>query len=60
MKAWEMEREIRDNAVPKDRRKNESHWYKSDMTVPYGDELIKNFGNPMYRVLWHPKFLILK
>jgi ADP-ribosylglycohydrolase len=43
MKAWEMEREIRDNAVPKDRRKNESHWYKSDMTIPYGDELIKKF-----------------
>ncbi len=42
-KAWELERELRDAAVPIDRRKNSSHWYESDFSAPSGDDLIHLF-----------------
>ena len=40
---WVLEKEMRDAAVPIDRRIHASDWYTSDMEVPYGDELIKKF-----------------
>ncbi len=43
LKAWEMERELRDNAVPVDRRKEDSNWYEADFEPPYGDALIDLF-----------------
>lgn len=43
--AWQQEREMRDNAVPVDRRKVGSHWIKSDMEFPHGDELLRWFWN---------------
>jgi ADP-ribosylglycohydrolase len=44
-KAWQMERELRDAAVPLDRRIHESNWYDSSFDVPYGDALLKMFWN---------------
>jgi ADP-ribosylglycohydrolase len=41
--AWEIEKEMRDAAVPVDRRTTASDWYTSDMEIPYGDVLIKKF-----------------
>jgi ADP-ribosylglycohydrolase len=41
--AWELEKELRDTAIPVDRRVNDSDWYTSDMEVPYGDALIRKF-----------------
>ncbi len=43
--AWQLEREMRTNAVPVDRRKEASHWIKSDMEFPHGDELLRWFWN---------------
>ncbi|MEI6291539.1 MAG: ADP-ribosylglycohydrolase family protein, partial [Chloroflexota bacterium] len=43
MKAWQIERELRDNAVPLDRRINQSNWYDSSFEFPSGDALIKLF-----------------
>ena len=42
-KAWKLERELRDAAVPLDRRTHPSHWYPVDFEVPYGDDLIDKF-----------------
>ncbi|MGV8050598.1 MAG: ADP-ribosylglycohydrolase family protein [Anaerolineaceae bacterium] len=42
-KAWMMERELRDSAVPFDRRKNNSAWYAAGFEVPRGDVLIDMF-----------------
>jgi ADP-ribosylglycohydrolase len=44
-KAWQMERELRDAAIPMDRRTHESHWQESFSEVPYGDNLIRLFWN---------------
>ena len=41
--AWELEKELRDAAIPVDRRIHESDWYTSDMEIPYGDTLIRKF-----------------
>ncbi len=41
--AWEMERELRDNAVPLDRRSHDSHWFESGFTAPTGDDLLNLF-----------------
>lgn len=41
--AWQMERELRDAAVPLDRRIHASNWYDSSFQVPYGDDLLKMF-----------------
>ena len=41
--AWELEKELRDAAVPVDRRTTASDWYTSDMEIPYGDVLLKKF-----------------
>ncbi|HEY4692553.1 MAG TPA: ADP-ribosylglycohydrolase family protein, partial [Bellilinea sp.] len=38
--AWLLEKEMRDAAVPVDRRKEASHW-KSDMEFPHGDGLLR-------------------
>lgn len=43
IQAWELEKELRDAAIPVDRRTHESDWYTSDMEVPYGDVLINKF-----------------
>ncbi len=43
--AWQLEREMRDAAVPVDRRKEASHWIKADMEFPHGDELLRWFWN---------------
>jgi len=43
--AWQLEREMREAAVPVDRRKEASHWIKSDMEFPHGDELLRWFWN---------------
>ncbi len=42
-KAWQMERELRDSAVPIDRRKESSAWFEAGFEVPYGDALISLF-----------------
>ncbi len=42
-KAWELERRLRDSAVPMDRRVHDSNWYDSDFETPYGDDLINMF-----------------
>ncbi|MFW5713994.1 MAG: ADP-ribosylglycohydrolase family protein, partial [Brevefilum sp.] len=41
--AWEMERQLRENAEPADRREVESEWYEADFTPPRGDALIDLF-----------------
>jgi len=41
--AWEMERELRESAVPVDRRNEDSQWYEPDFEPPYGDALIDLF-----------------
>ena len=43
IQAWELEKALRDSAVPVDRRIHGSDWYTSDMEVPYGDVLIQKF-----------------
>jgi len=42
-KAWQMDRKIRVNAVPLDRRVHDSNWYEAGFTAPYGDDLIALF-----------------
>jgi len=42
-KAWQRERELRDAAIPMDRRIHGSNWYDSEFSVPYGDDLISMF-----------------
>jgi ADP-ribosylglycohydrolase len=42
-KAWQLERELRDAAVPLDRRTHASNWYDSGFAVPYGDDLLRMF-----------------
>jgi ADP-ribosylglycohydrolase len=39
--AWQLEREMRDAAVPVDRRKEASRWMKGDTEFPHGDELLR-------------------
>ena len=41
--AWQLERELRDAAIPVDRRKQASDWYTSETVFPHGDELIRKF-----------------
>jgi len=43
--AWQMERELREAAVPMDRRTHQSNWYDSSFEVPYGDDLMRMFWN---------------
>lgn len=42
-KAWEIERELRESAVPADRREEGSEWYEADFEPPTGDGLIDLF-----------------
>lgn len=42
-KAWQMDREIRLNAVPLDRRIHNSNWFQADSAFPQGDDLIALF-----------------
>lgn len=42
-KAWQLERELRDAAIPLDRRIHDSNWYDSDFEPPFGDALIDMF-----------------
>lgn len=41
--AWQIERELRDAAVPLDRRIHDSNWYTSETAFPTGDGLIDMF-----------------
>ena len=41
--AWQMERELRDAAIPLDRRIHDSQWYHSDTAFPHGDDLLRIF-----------------
>ncbi|MHC1770867.1 MAG: ADP-ribosylglycohydrolase family protein [Flexilinea sp.] len=41
--ASQMERELRDGAIPLDRRLHDSHWFEAEFSVPAGDELISLF-----------------
>lgn len=43
MKAWQIDRELRDNAIPLDRRIHNSNWYDSSFEFPHGDALLKMF-----------------
>ncbi len=43
--AWQLEREMRETAVPVDRRKEASQWIKSDAEFPHGDDLLRWFWN---------------
>ncbi len=42
-KAWQIDREMRVNAIPVDRRVQSSNWYEPGFEVPYGDALIDLF-----------------
>ena len=42
-KAWEIERDLRESAVPADRREEGSEWYEADFEPPTGDGLIDLF-----------------
>lgn len=42
-KAWQIDREIRENAVPLDRRTHDSNWYEAGFEAPYGDALLDMF-----------------
>ena len=42
-KAWQIDRELRLNAVPLDRRVHASQWYTSETDFPTGDDLIAMF-----------------
>ena len=42
-KAWQLERELRNAAIPLDRRIHDSNWYDSDFEPPHGDALIDLF-----------------
>ena len=41
--AWEIERELRENAEPVDRREVGSEWFDAEFTPPAGDDLIDLF-----------------
>jgi len=41
--AWEIERELRENAEPVDRREVDSEWFDAEFTPPAGDALIDLF-----------------
>lgn len=41
--AWEIERELRENAEPVDRREVDSEWFEAEFTPPAGDALIDLF-----------------
>ncbi|HZW05040.1 MAG TPA: ADP-ribosylglycohydrolase family protein [Anaerolineaceae bacterium] len=43
LKAWQIDRQIRLNAVPLDRRVHDSHWFPADFQPPCGDNLIALF-----------------
>jgi ADP-ribosylglycohydrolase len=43
LKAWEIDRRLRLNAVPLDRRKAASQWFHSETVFPSGDDLIALF-----------------
>ena len=42
-KAWQAERELRDSAIPVDRRIQDSQWYQSGFVFPTGDDLMRLF-----------------
>jgi ADP-ribosylglycohydrolase len=44
-RAWQIDRELRLNAVPRDRRIHPSNWYTSATVFPTGDDLIRLFWN---------------
>jgi ADP-ribosylglycohydrolase len=44
-KAWQMEKELRDAAIPMDRRTHSSNWDKNFKEIPYGDDLLMMFWN---------------
>lgn len=44
-RAWQIDRAIRLNAVPLDRRVHPSQWYDSNTIFPHGDDLIALFWN---------------
>ena len=57
-KAWQLERELRDAAVPVDRRVNVSHYSDEDgafKTVPAGDDLIRLFWDSKVPGSWAPE-----
>lgn len=41
--AWQRERQLRDSAVPLDRRVHGSNWYEADFEAPHGDDLLRLF-----------------
>ena len=44
-RAWQLDRELRLAAIPRDRRIHGSEWYTSETVFPTGDELIALFWN---------------
>ncbi len=42
-KAWQIERKLRDEAVPMDRRIHDSNWFDAEFVPPQGDDLIQLF-----------------
>jgi len=44
-RAWQIDRELRLAAIPRDRRIHGSEWYTSETVFPTGDELIALFWN---------------
>ncbi len=43
LRAWEIDRQLRLDATPVDRRTESSHWYSSETVFPSGDDLIALF-----------------
>ena len=44
-RAWQLDRELRLAAIPRDRRIHGSEWYTSETVFPTGDQLIAPFWN---------------
>ena len=42
-KAWQLERKLRDEAIPMDRRIHDSNWFDAEFVPPQGDDLIQMF-----------------
>ena len=42
-KAWQLERKLRNEAIPMDRRIHDSNWFDAEFEPPHGDDLIQLF-----------------
>jgi hypothetical protein len=57
--AWQIEKDMRDNAVPVDRRLEASQWTKEEMEFPHGDGLVRWHWNSTVPGSYAPDAFIL-